>query len=61
MEEKQAAFDDAEKLLADLSSRVLAAVAAKYGRDSVEYTQAGGVRMRDRKRQVAKPRTAPTV
>jgi hypothetical protein len=50
LEEKHAAFEDAEKHLADLSSRVLAAVAAKYGRDSVEYMQAGGVRSRDRKR-----------
>src|SRR5215208_7123701 len=32
LEEKHAAFEDAEKQLAQLTSRVLAAIAAKYGR-----------------------------
>ena len=59
LEEKHAAFEDAKQNLADMTSRVLAAVAAKYGRDSVEYTQAGGVRKRDRKRpsEKSKPQT----
>jgi hypothetical protein len=57
LEEKHAAFEDAEKQLAELTSRVLAAVAGNFGRDSVEYTQAGGVRSRDRKRPSRRPKS----
>ena len=43
-------LDLAEKELAELSTRLLNAVGAKYGYDSVEYEKAGGVRKRDYKR-----------
>jgi hypothetical protein len=43
-------FDAAEVTLRDLSVRMLAAVAGKYGLDSNEYEQAGGTRRSDRKR-----------
>lgn len=39
-----------EKKVAELFARALAAVAGKFGRDSREYKQAGGVRRSDRKR-----------
>ena len=41
-----------EKVLAEHSQRVLAAVRAQFGPDSDEYKQAGGVRTSDRKRPV---------
>lgn len=44
----------AEKSLGELSARMLAAVAVKYGRDSSEYEKAGGVRFSERKRPVRK-------
>ena len=50
----------AEKDLAQLTSRMLAGVAAKFGRDSEEYAKAGGVRTsaRSRSKHVA-PAAAP--
>jgi hypothetical protein len=39
----------AEKRLQDLSERMLAGVAARYGKDSSQYEQAGGVRKSERK------------
>jgi ABC-type transporter Mla subunit MlaD len=45
----------AEKALRELSSRMLNAVAAVYGRDSSEYEMAGGVRQSERKRPQRKP------
>ena len=39
-----------EKALRAYSSRLLAAVAARYGRDSSEYEQAGGTRTSERAR-----------
>lgn len=47
-------FEAAEANLRDLTARMLAAVAARYGRDSNEYEQAGGKRKSDRKRVVSK-------
>jgi len=41
----------AEKVLADLKERMLTGVAAKYGKDSSEYEQAGGTRKSERKRK----------
>ena len=61
LEEKQTAFEVARKQLADMSSRVLSSVAAKYGRDSVEYTRAGGVRSSDRRRPSKKAKSANSV
>jgi hypothetical protein len=48
--------DEAEKALADMSDRMLAGVASKYGRDSHEYEMAGGVRKSDRKQPARKPK-----
>jgi hypothetical protein len=53
--------DDAEKRLQDLSERVLAGVAAKYGKNSNQYEKVGGVRKADRKRPAPrKPAAAPS-
>ncbi|WP_218079672.1 hypothetical protein [Anthocerotibacter panamensis] len=43
-----------EKNLADLSERMLTGVAAKYGKNSNEYEQAGGVRKSERKTRTLK-------
>ena len=43
-----------EKLLRDLSERMLAGVASKYGKDSSQYEMAGGVRKSERKAPVRK-------
>lgn len=43
-----------EKKLRDLNERVLAGVAAKYGKDSTEYEKAGGKRKSERKRRAKK-------
>jgi hypothetical protein len=59
LEEKQAELKDAEKVVAELSTRFLAGIAAKYGKDSIEYAQAGGTRSRDRKRPTPKPKATP--
>jgi uncharacterized coiled-coil DUF342 family protein len=40
-----------EKKLGDLSEKMLIAVAFKYGKDSIEYEMAGGVRKSDRIRK----------
>lgn len=47
-------FAKSEKALADLSERVLAAVGANYGKDSLEYGKAGGTPKSERKRSVRK-------
>ncbi|MFM7859339.1 MAG: hypothetical protein ACKO96_47305 [Flammeovirgaceae bacterium] len=46
------AIEDAEKVLRDMSERMLTGVATKYGKDSDEYEKAGGVRKRDRKKPI---------
>jgi hypothetical protein len=43
-------YDDKESKLVDKSTRYLAAIGAKYGRDSDEYEKAGGTRKSERKR-----------
>ena len=53
VDEKANLLADSEKALQDFSERVLAGVAAKYGKNSNEYEKVGGVRKADRKR----PRT----
>ena len=45
-----------EKNLRDKSEAMLIAVAKKYGKDSNEYEQAGGVRKSERKKPVRKPK-----
>ena len=47
-----------EKILRELSERMLEAVGAVYGHDSNEYEKAGGVRKSERKRPVRKPKTS---
>ncbi|MBH8565290.1 hypothetical protein I8748_24425 [Nostoc sp. CENA67] len=41
-----------EKTLADLTDKMLLGVAFKYGKDSVEYEMAGGVRKSERVRRI---------
>src|SRR5271157_678861 len=47
-----------EASLRDLSERMLAGVAAVYGKDSDQYEQAGGVRKSERKRPARKVKAA---
>ena len=49
---------EAEKAIRDLSERMLAGVAANFGKDSDQYEMAGGVRKSERKRPVRKSRSA---
>jgi hypothetical protein len=44
-----------EKILNNWNERILNGVASKYGKDSSEYEQAGGVRKSERKKPVKKP------
>jgi hypothetical protein len=55
------AVEDAEKVLRDMSERMLTGVATYYGKDSDEYEKAGGVRKRDRKKPVRSNATKTTV
>ena len=47
-----------EGALDELSTRMLAAVGVKYGKDSDEYEQAGGTKTSDRKSPARKPQPA---
>jgi hypothetical protein len=58
VDEAYNAFLLAEKALRDLSERMLAGVASKYGKDSSQYEMAGGVRKSERKRPVRKKKAA---
>jgi hypothetical protein len=42
--------ESAERAVDELYSRVLAGVAVRFGRDSIEYEKVGGVRKSDRKK-----------
>ncbi|MEY4488536.1 MAG: hypothetical protein RIQ79_1044 [Verrucomicrobiota bacterium] len=42
-------FNTAERQLADLADRMLAAVGAAYGRNSIEYAKAGGTLKSERR------------
>ncbi|MBW4612353.1 MAG: hypothetical protein KME21_03575 [Desmonostoc vinosum HA7617-LM4] len=44
-------IDNLEKVLADLTDRMLIGVAFRYGKDSCEYEMAGGVRKSERIRR----------
>jgi hypothetical protein len=44
-------MEELEKKLSDLSERMLIGVAFKYGKDSIEYEMAGGVRKSERVRK----------
>jgi hypothetical protein len=50
LDEKGNQLDSLEKQAAAMSSRMLAGVAARYGRNSDEYEKAGGVRTAEIKR-----------
>lgn len=54
VDDKLNAFVTAETTLRDISERILAGVAARYGKNSSQYEQAGGVRKSERKRPVRK-------
>ena len=47
-------YEAKEKELRDLHERVLISVAAKYGKNSDEYEQAGGVKKSERKKPTKK-------
>ena len=47
-------FNAAEKILKDVNERMLDGVGVRYGKDSDEYEQAGGVRKSERKKPVKK-------
>lgn len=57
LDEKLVELTNAEKNLADICERVLAGIASKYGKDSAEYVQAGGVRKSTIKRASRKTTT----
>jgi hypothetical protein len=54
VDEKANILADSEKKLQDLNERVLAGVAAKYGKNSNQYEKVGGVRKDDRKRPASR-------
>jgi hypothetical protein len=54
LDEKSVSLREKEKQISSFSERMLAGVAAKYGKDSAEYAQAGGVRRSDMKRSTKK-------
>lgn len=53
-DENRNTLDVDEEELDDMSERMLVGVAAKHGKDSSEYEQAGGTRKSDKKKPVAK-------
>ena len=57
LDEQAAALRAEEQNLLDLTERMLEGVSAKYGKDSLAYEQAGGVRKSERKKSVRKPKT----
>jgi len=54
LDEQAAALRAEEKNLLDLTERMLEGVSAKYGKDSLTYKQAGGVRKSERKKPTRK-------
>ena len=59
VDEKYNALIASEKTVRDMSERILAGIAARFGKDSTEYEQAGGVRKSERKFPPRKPKPAP--
>jgi hypothetical protein len=55
VDEAQNAFRLTERQLGDMSDRMLAGVAARYGRDSDPYEMAGGTRKSERRHRAARP------
>lgn len=60
LDELQNQVDADEAILRDANKRMLAAVEAHYGPDSNQYEQAGGTRLRDRKRPTRRTTAKPT-
>lgn len=60
LDEKANLLGATEKTLQDYSERVLAGVAARYGKDSNEYEKVGGVRKSERKRAPSRKATKTT-
>ena len=60
VDDKYNALIASEKELGDLSERMLAGVAVRYGKDSTQYEMAGGVRKSERKPRTRKTQTSPT-
>jgi len=52
-------FEAAERLVRDMSERMLAGVAARFGKDSDAYEKAGGTRKSERKHREAKTQQQP--
>ncbi|MGA9773877.1 MAG: hypothetical protein WBV94_32905 [Blastocatellia bacterium] len=59
VDEKYNALVDSEKALSDMTERILAGVAARFGKNSTEYEQAGGVRKSERKARARKSESTP--
>lgn len=57
-DERQSVFQKSEKILQDWNERVLTGVGTRYGKDSLQYDQAGGTRKSERKRPVRKKKTS---
>ena len=55
VDEKLNILKEKEKLLNNWNERILNGVASKFGKDSNEYEQAGGVRKSERKKPKQKP------
>ena len=55
VDEKYNVFIAKDKLASAFNKKVLPAVGLKYGTDSIEYEQVGGVRDSERKKPVRKP------
>lgn len=58
VDEKSNYFKDKEDILNDMNERVLLGAAARYGKDSSAYEQAGGTRKSNRKKIVRKVKKA---
>ncbi|MGC2237916.1 MAG: hypothetical protein WA584_17280 [Pyrinomonadaceae bacterium] len=55
-DEKDNFFGGINKQVRDFNRKVIPATGLKYGRDSSEYEQVGGVRDSDRKKRTVKPK-----
>jgi hypothetical protein len=60
VDEKASLLTESEKKLLDLSERVLAGTAAKYGKNSIQYEKVGGVRKSEHKRPAARKSSSKT-
>ena len=60
VDDKSNRLDDRKQRLHDFNQRIQAAVKALYGPDSSEFELVGGLRRRDRKKRVRKPKPSGT-